>query len=136
REFFKQKQPLSNPGSNVPKGVTATADDAFSISPARDDTYSSEAKSGSRVGDPGEVWAWEREDVANGDALHSDDVIGMKLLLGWDDAPFIGRLDRQIRDGRRFRGDIADKLHERVEAIFNEDDAHTGDSIGGRAYRL
>lgn len=136
KEDFKQKQPLSNPGSNVPKGVTAIADDVFSASPAREEAFSSGARPGNLVVDADVATAWEENPGINEDALHADDVIGMKLLTTSVDAAFIARLDREIRNGRRFRSDIADRLYERVEAIFNEYDAHTGDSIGGRAYRL
>lgn len=135
-EFFEHKQPISNPGSNVPKGVTAIADDALSASPVQVGALPSGAQSGNRGDNDDVAWAWEIEEATSGSALHADDVIGMKLLTTSVDAAFIARLDREIRNGRRFRSDIADRLYERVDMVFNEYDAHTGDSIGGRAYRL
>lgn len=66
---------------------------------------------------------------------NDDDVIGAYILSLWDDAPFLAKLDREVRNGRLFRRDIAQEIYKRLESI-HEGSHQVGDPVAGRAYRL
>jgi len=58
-----------------------------------------------------------------------------KILSIEKEGAFLAILDREVRQGRLFQRDIAGKIYERLNEIY---DAYTecGDPIGGRAYSL
>lgn len=70
------------------------------------------------------------------DGAHPDDVIADRILATEKDHAFLAYLDREVGYGRRFEPSRCARLYARLEEIFDREDAHCGDPIGGRAYRL
>ena len=68
----------------------------------------------------------------------SDDEVGVRILSTKPDAGFLAYLDREVRSGRLFGREIADRIRIRLEEIYSgETEGHgQGDPIIGRAYRL
>lgn len=74
------------------------------------------------------------EHLGNVSSGNDDDVIAVAILSLWDDAPFLAKLDREVRNGRLFSSRIATEIYRRLESIH--DGYEQGDPIAGRAYRL
>ncbi|MGO7210176.1 helix-turn-helix domain-containing protein [Rhizobium ruizarguesonis] len=70
------------------------------------------------------------------DGAHPDDVIADRILATEMDHAFLAYLDREVGYGRRFEPSRCARLNARLEEIYDREDAHCGDPIGGRAYRL
>ncbi|TIP42436.1 MAG: helix-turn-helix domain-containing protein [Mesorhizobium sp.] len=65
---------------------------------------------------------------------NEDDSIAVGILSLWDDAPFLAKLDREVRNGRLFSSKIAGAIYRRLETIH--EGYQQGDPLAGRAYRL
>ncbi|MGR9283953.1 hypothetical protein [Rhizobium johnstonii] len=70
------------------------------------------------------------------DAAHPDDIVADRILATEMDHAFLAYLDREIGYGRRFERGRCARLYARLQEIYDREDAHCGDPIGGRAYRL
>ncbi|KQW62716.1 hypothetical protein ASD02_00865 [Ensifer sp. Root1252] len=68
--------------------------------------------------------------------IHPDDMIAIKMLGVQEDHGFLAILDREVRAGRLFGRQLADRLYDRLEALCDNDEATHGDPGVGRAYRL
>lgn len=66
----------------------------------------------------------------------SDERMAQKLLSIGADSAFLAALDREVRGGRLFSAEDADRVYARLEAINDAGDHGRGDPISGRAYRL